>query len=289
MRSLGPTEQAALKHWATPVTFPSGAALCREGDETADVFVIEAGWVTVSIDIGGHEQIIALRGPGDIVGERAVRTMGPRSATVTALNEVHAWVLPARRFTELLEDHPAALESVKHLDEERDAEDKFRRQAPGRARTERHLAELILATARRTGLDDQDDSAVIELPMPAAALASWASAAPDAVERYLRSWRRRGIVRDSGDPGVVVILLARLRRFHNRALLPPQRSSYDRPLWQAFTDGVGGTFDVFGATYGARPPLPALAAALEEDAHALCLVLGLAPEDENSGPEGAGR
>lgn len=65
-------------------------------------------------------------------------------------------------------------------------------------------------------------------------------------------------------------------------------SSIRRPLWQAFTDGLGGVFDVFGGIEHTRPVVPTLEEVLADDAHALCLALGLVPEDENGGGEGVG-
>ena len=285
-RSLGTADQAALAASATEATFPPGTVLCREGDETSDVFVIESGWVRVSIQIGDREQIIAVRGPGDVVGERAVLTMDPRSATVTTLNEVRAWVVRARRFAEFLEDHPAARESIKHLNEERDAEDRRRWGAPEAAATDRHLAGLILRLARRTGWDDRDPSAVLELPMSATELTSWADATPSAVGRYLRSWRRRGIVLNDSGAHVLVIALARLSLFYSQASQPVWTSPYGRPVWQAFTDGVGGTLDLFGETRTRRAG-SAFLAALAEAAHARCLDLGLRPDEGNGAREGS--
>ncbi len=57
-----------------------------------------------------------------------------------------------------------------------------------------------------------------------------------------------------------------------------------RPLWQAFTDGPGGTFDVFVGTrrYNSRT---SSCTTLAEDSHALRLVLGLVAEDENDGEQ----
>jgi CRP-like cAMP-binding protein len=60
------------------------------------VTIIDSGWVKVSVtDANGGEKILAVRGQGDVVGERAALTTQVRSATVTALDEVSAMVVPA--------------------------------------------------------------------------------------------------------------------------------------------------------------------------------------------------
>jgi TIR domain len=53
----------------------------------------------------------------------------------------------------------------------------------------------------------------------------------------------------------------------------PQR----RPLWRAFTDGVGETFDVFGAARESRGEADSRST-FADDVHAVCLALGLVAE-----------
>jgi len=138
-----------------------------------------------------------VRGQGDLVGERAL-TAQVRSATVTALDEVSAMVVPAERFAEFLRDHPRATE-VLHLQiAERREEDRTRLSLGEPAGAERRLAWLLLELARRRGGYQQASAATFTLPMSQAELADWAGTTPDAVGRFLRSWRERGIIAPSG-------------------------------------------------------------------------------------------
>lgn len=54
----------------------------------------------------------------------------------------------------------------------------------------------------------------------------------------------------------------------------PMQRLRRRSLWRAFTDGIGGTFDVFGGARVARDK-SAVDSDLADDVHAVCLVLGL--------------
>lgn len=64
-------------------------------------------------------------------------------------------------------------------------------------------------------------------------------------------------------------------------------SSPRRPLWQAFTDGLGGVFDLFGGIEHTRPIVPTFEDIAADDAHALSLAMGLVSGEGNGGGEGA--
>lgn len=94
-----------------------GEVLVREGDMSADVYVVRRGALRVST-AGG---VSAVSGPGEIVGELAAVTGGARTATLSALEETEIAVLPAAVFESELAFFPeeaAALtaEATRRLD-----------------------------------------------------------------------------------------------------------------------------------------------------------------------------
>lgn len=107
--SLTSVEQQALSSVAQQSTFPAGVVVCREGQLADHVIVIQTGWTKVLVEKDGEEHIIAMRGPGDLVGERAALLVRFRSATVVALDSVRALTIPTRDFVVFLNDHPRVL------------------------------------------------------------------------------------------------------------------------------------------------------------------------------------
>ena len=192
--SLADPERETLAAAGVEEVFRPGAVLCRAGDDTSQVMIIESGWVKVSIRDGPEaaEKIVAVRGQGDVVGERAALTTSVRSATVTALDEVSAMVVPAERFAEFLRGHPRAAEVLERQVTERREEDRMRLFPGERAGTERRLAWLLLDLAQRRG--GYQHATAFTLPMSQTELADWAGTSADAVGRFLRSWRDRGII-----------------------------------------------------------------------------------------------
>src|SRR4051794_13179036 len=100
---------AELRGLGTPRTFAAGQALMHAGQVPQEVFVLTAGRVKVSATTpAGHSVLLAIRGPGDLVGELAALDDAPRSASVVALERVQARAVGHDRFRALLADRPEA-------------------------------------------------------------------------------------------------------------------------------------------------------------------------------------
>src|ERR1700733_3826162 len=78
---LTPTEQGDLVSAAQKRTFRAGTVLMAEGDPAENVMVILDGRTQIFVHEDGREQVIAERGPGDIIGESGSAPSGTRSAT----------------------------------------------------------------------------------------------------------------------------------------------------------------------------------------------------------------
>jgi hypothetical protein len=110
--ALNPVERDAFRFYAVPRTFAAGATLVREGDQADHVIVILSGRTKICVDEGGTERILAVRGPGQLVGERAALQVSVRSASVIALGTVQALVALTRDFAAFITGHPRVLTIV---------------------------------------------------------------------------------------------------------------------------------------------------------------------------------
>lgn len=78
-----------------------------EEDEGQVLFVIRSGRVKISrINSAGEEVILAILGPADFFGELSIIDGGPRSATVTSLDEVELLSLRRKDFFDILHSYP---------------------------------------------------------------------------------------------------------------------------------------------------------------------------------------
>jgi CRP/FNR family transcriptional regulator, cyclic AMP receptor protein len=192
--SLTDADRAALQAQGRAATYARGTPLCMEGDPSTHVLVLLGGWTkVVSSTLEGHEVVLALRGPGDVIGELATDLGGYRTATVRALMPVQALLISADRFNRFLEAHPGATRVYRRVMAERQHELgqnlRTRMESSGAQR----LARLLLDLAERCG-QVTGNGVTLAVPLSQTDLASWVGVSRATVTRALHDWRERKLV-----------------------------------------------------------------------------------------------
>jgi predicted acylesterase/phospholipase RssA len=84
-----------LERSFTRVTLEAGQILFRAGDAGDSLYVVVAGRVRLLVGEPGAEQVIRDLGPGELLGETALLTGEPRTATVAAVRDTELYRLSA--------------------------------------------------------------------------------------------------------------------------------------------------------------------------------------------------
>jgi len=106
--SCSKTELQRIASLADELDLGDGATLIREGERGREFLVIVEG--TVSVTKGGRK--IRDLGSGAFIGEIALISDVPRTATVTATSPVRLLVVTDRAFRGLIEDAPSIATKV---------------------------------------------------------------------------------------------------------------------------------------------------------------------------------
>ncbi|WP_329572349.1 Crp/Fnr family transcriptional regulator [Kitasatospora sp. NBC_01266] len=194
----------------SPKQYPPGKKILVEGEAGDHLVLLKTGCVKVTGTLGnGHEALIAIRVGGDVVGEMAVLDDVPRSATVTACDDVDAHVVQGRAMRSFLDKCPEAAIQIVRLSNRRLRMANSWRIAfgefPVRVRLARALAELAENYGRRI-----HSHTMICLDLTQIELAALIGAKQRAVQGALAGFRDEGIV-GTGGRRMVVIKLDRLR------------------------------------------------------------------------------
>lgn len=212
--ALTSEEMADLTSRGVRRTFRRGAFLMTEGEASDHVIVLLRGRAKVSsYTADGKEVVLAVRGPGDILGELSAFDGEPRLATISALESIEALIVPSERFTRFLEDNSRVAVLLLQMLTHR-LRDSARKQVEyGAYDTPGRVARRLIELVERYGASDGPGTR-IDLSLTQDEIAGWTGASREAVSKALREFRDRGWI-TTGRRSIVVLDVEALR---NRSL-----------------------------------------------------------------------
>ena len=127
--NLSPGDLKQVAAIAEEESFAKDDILVQQGEVGDVMFIIASGEVRVIASKDQEEVELARRKAGEYVGEMALISKEPRSATVAAVGNVHTLCLNQKSFESLLRDRPdVSLAVIQVLCERlKEADQKFRR------------------------------------------------------------------------------------------------------------------------------------------------------------------
>jgi CRP/FNR family transcriptional regulator, cyclic AMP receptor protein len=177
-----------------PCNYKTGEIIFQQGETSGHVVVITSGHVKVtSGSPAGYEAMLAIRDPGDILGELAALDHNPRSATVTALEPVQGFVIPGAAFKRFLDTHPVAASILARLVVRRLREANMRRAQQGAYPVSVRLARLLVELRERYGVDSSRGT-IIDILLSQQELAGMVGASLEAIVKALRRLRDNGVI-----------------------------------------------------------------------------------------------
>lgn len=183
-----------LMQLGTQHVLAPGRLVVAQGEYSRHVVIILSGYVKVTTTTAGHQEaLMAVRGPGDIIGELAAVNGGRRSATVTTCGRVTARVIPHGALDRFLTEHPAASRQLTAVVGDRLLWANRRRadfvSLPARNRVARALCDLAVVFARPSAT-----RAPISIDVTQPELATIAGIREVTVHKELRELREVGAI-----------------------------------------------------------------------------------------------
>lgn len=192
---LSPEEQEELRAMMTQTTLRRGETLFNEGDSGDRLYILLSGKVKLGhASADGRENLLAVLGPGEIVGELTLFDPGPRSTTATAVAPTELLTLDHNQLMTFVESHPQL------------AKDMLRALAQRLRRTNTALADLVfsdvpgrvakalLDLAERFGTED-GSGMLVQHELTQEELAQLVGASRETVNKALADFASRGWLR----------------------------------------------------------------------------------------------
>jgi CRP-like cAMP-binding protein len=97
----------AFRNFAHPISMRARDILFHAGDAGDGCYIVRRGVVKASVIAkDGQERLLAVLGPGALIGELALIDDEPRSATISAMRDCRLLHLPKSSFFRLADEHP---------------------------------------------------------------------------------------------------------------------------------------------------------------------------------------
>ena len=208
---MSPEDQEELRAMMSQTTLRRGETLFNEGDPGDRFYVLLSGKIKLGhASADGRENLLAVLGPGELVGELTLFDPGPRSTTATAVAPTDLLTLEHAQLMTFIETHPQL------------AKDMLRALAQRLRRTNTALADLVfsdvpgrvakalLDLADRFG-STTEDGVPVPHDLTQEELAQLVGASRETVNKSLAEFVSRGWIRLEGR-AVTLLDVDRLRR-----------------------------------------------------------------------------
>ncbi|MFG2929974.1 Crp/Fnr family transcriptional regulator [Streptomyces achromogenes] len=187
-------DRVALLATGRPLRYRARTVLMHQAEPSAHVVLVLHGWTKVTATAAnGYEALLALRGPGDILGEGAALSGRHRAATVTALEPVEAVVIDQSRFTAFLAENPRATLQLLSLATDRQRSTDRRRLQWAALSVRERLAVLLLELVRTHGTRT-DEGISLTIGLSQQEFAGSVGSSREAVARLLKELRTREVL-----------------------------------------------------------------------------------------------
>lgn len=171
---------------------PAGTPLFLEGTRSDVVKIVLSGRVkVVTCAEDGTEVVLAVCGPGALLGELSAIDHRPHSASVVSVEPAEVLTVGQREFTAFLQAHPRTLWPLLRLIVARLRDADRTRSEFGVYDTLHRVARRVVELVDRFG-EPTEAGIRITLPLTQDELASWVGASLEAVRKALHTLRRRG-------------------------------------------------------------------------------------------------
>jgi CRP/FNR family transcriptional regulator, cyclic AMP receptor protein len=217
---LAAPEREALEAVATRSIFPAGWTIMDRQGPSDDVVILLSGFgkVMTRVSTGPHV-VLAVRGPGDIIGETVGTVGGERTTSVAAIDFVEALRIYRVAFAAVLAEHPHAADALQRslINKLREADDD--RLAAGYMTVGQRLARFLLRLAHRHGAPVSSGGTTIGVGLSQRDLAACVGGSARAVARELEDWRQRKFIQ-TGRRSIIIMRPDDLKRIAGPAAPP---------------------------------------------------------------------
>jgi CRP/FNR family transcriptional regulator, polysaccharide utilization system transcription regulator len=176
-----------------------GELIVLEGDSCTGIYCVESGMVGVrKSDANGSSILLYVLGPGETLGYRSLLADVPFQGDAEALEPSRVCHVDASAVRRLLESNPAlGLRFLQRASRELNAADE-RTLQNATLSVRARFAHLLTVLMDRYGIENEDESIRLTLPLSRQDMASMIGTTPESMSRTIRKLEEDGVAQFSG-------------------------------------------------------------------------------------------
>ncbi len=180
---------------ARPIKISADQVLFLAGDPGDGCYRIENGLMKVSVmSPSGNERILAIFGPGAVVGEFAVIDGQPRSASVSAIRDTELGFISRTVYEAFAREHPEVRDHIMTMLTQRLRDTNSIVAAASFLSIKGRIALALVSLAEAFGQDVGNGRILIRQKITQSDVAAMAGVARENVSRTLNDWMRQKLV-----------------------------------------------------------------------------------------------
>ena len=180
---------------ARPLSLAASRTLFVAGDDGDGCYRVEEGLLKASVSVAtGGERILAILGPGSVVGELSMIDSAPRSASVAALRDSKLSFVDRATFEAFGQSTPELYRHITTLLARRLRDTNEALVATNFLSVKGRVARALLSLAEAFGRDIGQGRVLIRQKVSQSDLAAMAGIARENVSRALNDWANRSLV-----------------------------------------------------------------------------------------------
>ena len=180
---------------ARPIELRAREVLFHAGDNGDGCYIIRSGAVKASVVTkDGQERLLAVLGPGSLIGELALIDNEPRSATVSALRPARLLHLAKGQFFRMADENPVIYRQALRLLSQRLRGTNETVVAQGTVTVVGRVARAFASLADGLGDEQEDGRVVLSHRITQTDIAAMAGVARENASRAINDLLRRGVL-----------------------------------------------------------------------------------------------
>jgi len=194
-RDLTEPERARVESMLHSKVYPSGANIITAETPGEVVFIIQSGTLKIHVEqLDGRDVILAILGPGDLVGEMSLIDSAGRSASVVTLEESELYWISGRDFQACLSNIPMVAQNLVRILSRRVRLANELIQALAHLDVHGRVARQLLAFGEKYGEAGDDGGVLIPIRLTQGDIADLVGASRKRVNQAMVTFREQGLI-----------------------------------------------------------------------------------------------